>query len=235
MICIFCNKECKNLNSLRQHEIRCKLNPNKIEIVSNFIEYNKKKDKKTNKSLNQFTKAKMLGLDIPVVSDETKKKISNSSKNKKWDDDRKQKHSLAMLKAVDEHPNSYSANNISGRTKSYIYKDSLNNDVKVKGTWELLVAKFLTINNINWTNIIDEKITYEWVGKERRYFPDFYLIDYDIYIEVKGYERKRDLEKWKVIKDKLLVFKKNEINLIKNNNFDIFIILNNKRAFSSVG
>lgn len=29
-ICQYCNKECKNLNSLRQHEIRCKLNPNRI-------------------------------------------------------------------------------------------------------------------------------------------------------------------------------------------------------------
>lgn len=136
-----------------------------------------------------------------------------------------------MLKAVNDHPNSYSAN-ISGRTKSYIYKDSLNNDVKVKGTWELLVANFLTTNNINWTNIIDEKIIYEWNSKKRRYFPDFYLIDYDIYIEVKGYERKRDLEKWKVIKDKLIIFKKNEINLIKNNNLDIYNLL---WAFSSVG
>lgn len=31
MNCKYCNKECKNLNSLRQHEIRCKLNPDKIE------------------------------------------------------------------------------------------------------------------------------------------------------------------------------------------------------------
>ena len=29
MNCKFCNKECKNLNSLRQHEVRCKLNPDR--------------------------------------------------------------------------------------------------------------------------------------------------------------------------------------------------------------
>lgn len=46
----------------------------------------------------------MLGLDIPIVSDETKQKISNASKIQKWDDERKQKHSLAMLKAVNDHP-----------------------------------------------------------------------------------------------------------------------------------
>ena len=31
MNCQYCGKECKNKNSLSQHEIRCKLNPNKIE------------------------------------------------------------------------------------------------------------------------------------------------------------------------------------------------------------
>lgn len=30
MNCKFCNKECKNSNSLTQHEIRCKNNPNRI-------------------------------------------------------------------------------------------------------------------------------------------------------------------------------------------------------------
>lgn len=33
--CIYCGKECKSRNSLCQHEIRCKLNPNKIHVVSN--------------------------------------------------------------------------------------------------------------------------------------------------------------------------------------------------------
>lgn len=32
--CKYCNKECKNKNSLVQHEIRCKLNPNKIQVVN---------------------------------------------------------------------------------------------------------------------------------------------------------------------------------------------------------
>ena len=33
--CKYCNKECKNLNSLYQHECRCKENPNKIKCVGN--------------------------------------------------------------------------------------------------------------------------------------------------------------------------------------------------------
>ena len=31
--CQFCNRKCHNLNSLKQHEIRCKLNPDKINTV----------------------------------------------------------------------------------------------------------------------------------------------------------------------------------------------------------
>lgn len=33
--CKYCGRKCKNLNSLRQHEIRCKENPNKIECYGN--------------------------------------------------------------------------------------------------------------------------------------------------------------------------------------------------------
>ena len=52
------------------------------------------------------------------------------------------------------------------------------------------------------------------------YFPDFYLEDLNLYIEVKGYERERDLTKWKVVNN-LLVIKKSDISLIKENRFQI--------------
>lgn len=31
LFCQYCEKQCKNLNSLKQHEIRCKENPNKLQ------------------------------------------------------------------------------------------------------------------------------------------------------------------------------------------------------------
>lgn len=219
MFCKYCGKECKNLNSLKQHEIRCKLNENKIEIKSNFIEYNKNRIGK--KGTNQFIKAKELGLELPKVSIETRKKISEYNKKRIWDEEKRKKHSISMLKAVENNPYSYSINNISGRTKSYDCIDSLGNKIKVKGTWELLVSELLEKLNIKWTNKIDEEIFYFYENKERRYFPDFYLIDYNIYIEVKGYQRDRDLLKWKSINDRLIIIKKNEIKEIKNNSFNL--------------
>ena len=45
-ICRFCGRECKNINSLRNHERLCKENPNRQEMTwltySGFAEYNKK-------------------------------------------------------------------------------------------------------------------------------------------------------------------------------------------------
>lgn len=56
--CQYCGKECKNKLSLIQHEIRCKENPNKLKIVSNFIKYNESIRNGIRKGSNQFIKAK---------------------------------------------------------------------------------------------------------------------------------------------------------------------------------
>lgn len=41
-ICEYCGKLCKNKNSLKQHEIRCSQNPNRIQ--SNFSIWNNRED-----------------------------------------------------------------------------------------------------------------------------------------------------------------------------------------------
>lgn len=221
MICKYCNKECKNVNSLKQHEVRCNLNSNKIK--SSFIEYNKKvTDGLIKKNTNQYTKAIGLGIDKPKMSDETKKKISLAAKKQIWTDERKNNHSITMLKTVEKYPKSYSINNVSGRTKTFVFITKNSEKIKLKGKWELIVATYLENMNINWTNNISEIITYEWDNKVRRYFPDFYIIDQDIYIEVKGFQRDRDIEKWNALKNRLLIIKKNDIKNINLNNFNIF-------------
>lgn len=43
LFCKFCQKQCKNKNSLAQHQVRCKQNPNRI--ISNVLtEYVRKED-----------------------------------------------------------------------------------------------------------------------------------------------------------------------------------------------
>ena len=98
----------------------------------------------------------------------------------------------------------------------------------MKGTWEVETAKWLDFNNIVWTNVVDG-FEYRWNNSIHLYYPDFYLPTFNLYIEVKGYERDRDREKWKVVKN-LIVFKKQEIIKIKNNclSLDIITSFNSK-------
>lgn len=222
MNCQYCNKLCKNKNSLAQHEIRCKRNPNKLEVNSNFKKYNDqvKNGEIIKENTNHYTKAKNLGLPKPKISEETRKKISEASKKQKWDDERKSQHSKVMTQVAKDNPESYSASNVSGRCKSSYIIDSYGNETTVHGSWERLVAEHLNECNIKWTNTIEEVFEYYWEGRMRRYYPDFYLPEYDTYIEVKGYQRDRDIEKWKSL-DNLIVLKKSEIDDIKNKIFYI--------------
>ena len=83
--CKFCNKEYKNNKALVQHQIRCKLNPNKINTSNNWgnktrTVWNKglTKDtddrvKKQSESLSKTT----LGRKLKPLSEEWKKSISN--------------------------------------------------------------------------------------------------------------------------------------------------------------
>lgn len=82
-ICQYCGKECKNLNSLRQHEVRCKENPNRLNLEGHS---------KGHKGCNQYTKAKRLGLDKPKVSE----KFSKNWLGKHHTEEQKQKISESM-------------------------------------------------------------------------------------------------------------------------------------------
>jgi len=209
MNCKYCDRKCKNVNSLVQHEIRCKKNPNKITIKRVWSDEDRKKHSEIMKKKHNNKNR--------VWSKETLEKLSKATKirNKSlWTEEKKKKHSEIMRKIVSKNPESYSANNVCGRTKLTEY-----NGHTLNGSWELLVAKWFDRNNIKWTNKI-KGFKYIWDNKERLYFPDFYLIELDLYVEVKGYERERDRAKWAVV-DNLIVIKKNDINKIKNDKFII--------------
>jgi hypothetical protein len=151
---------------------------------------------------NQWTKAKETG--VPYnLKDETRKKLGKSSKTRVWTEEMRKKHSEAMKKAVLENPESYTSSN-RGRTKQIIY-----NGIKFQGRWELEFYKYCEEKNINIQRS-NEWFEYEWNGI-RKYFPDFYLPDFDLYIEVKGYETERDQAKWSQFPKKLKIIKKEEI------------------------
>lgn len=214
--CKYCEKECKNLNSLRNHERMCKKNENRTK--SYFEDWTMEKHLKH----SEIMKEKNMNAS-KIYTDAQRKKRSEfmiEFNKKYWTDDNRDKHSKAMKKCVLNNPSVYSIKNISGRVKMIEINDYNGNCMKVKGTWELAVATYLTNNKIEWTNKIKQPFTYFWNNSWHLYFPDFYLPELNIYIEVKGYERERDRCKWAVVNN-LIVLKYNEINKIQNNIFDI--------------
>lgn len=81
------------------------------------------------------------------------------------------------------------------KTLTWFYNKFEDKKVLLESSWEVRIANFLTDKNIKW---IRPKFI-KWqdsIGKTRRYFPDFYLVDYDIYLDPKNpYCLKRDEEK----------------------------------------
>lgn len=214
-ICRYCGKVCKNKNSLAQHEIRCKENPNKIKVKSNFIEYNKLVKSGERKASNQFIKAKEMGLPQPEITKETRKKLGNGWRGKTLPNWMKENISKGMQIAVRKYPDSYSSSNVNGRVKKVSYKD-----ITLDSQWEVDFAVWLDEKGIIWERP-NKGFEYDYQGKKHIYYPDFYLPQLNIYVEVKGYKREKDEYKWKSLNN-LIVILSDDIKKIKDGTFDLF-------------
>lgn len=200
-ICRYCSSVRKNENSLRNHERLCKLNPNKQ------LTYFATNQEKLHRS-NQFVKAKKLGLPPPVVSEETKNKIriNNSKRTEEWHKNNAKKISEAVKRKVKEGTWHTSL----AKHMHYSYKG-----FDLHGKWELAYAKWLDKNNVKWIKC-KESFEYFYENSTRRYTPDFFIIDENIYVEIKGYQTDKDKAKWSQFpKDKTLkVLFKNDLKLL---------------------
>jgi len=202
LYCQYCNKQCKNLNSLKQHEIRCKLNPDcNIELTKTFDNY-REQHGAWNKGLTKDTdeRVKRNGEIVSKIlheynlgrplSEQHKRNISKGMKN-------------ADLSEVGRH--SY------GRAGYF-------DNIWFASTYELAYYIFCKDHYIN---IIRNRtrFTYKYNNELHKYTPDFYLNDEDLYIEIKGYETEKDLAKYKSVKNlKVLYYDdiKHMINYVKD-------------------
>ena len=185
-ICQYCNREGKTIQSNRAHEIHCNLNPNRKEKAPSY-------GMKGKKGSNQYTYG-------AVMSKETRKKLSNANMGRKHKVEAREKISKARSEYLEEvggggftHIKYYSEKNIHGE------------EFKLRGTWELEIARQLNKSNILW---VRKKYLKYFDEYEKTYTPDFYLPEKDQYIEVKGYFSERDEKKLTLVK------KCNNINLI---------------------
>lgn len=164
MKCKFCGKECKNENSLRNHERLCKLNPNKSFTC--FSTANPSKiNKPWNKGLTKET-------DIRVAEHARLRSIS--------------------MKGKVGHPQSIETkekarqNALKNGLGGFHFRRGLNyKNIKLDSSYEVKVASSLDENNVKW--IRPERIRYYDLNNKLHYYtPDFYLPDYDIYLDPKN-------------------------------------------------
>ena len=100
-----------------------------------------------------------------------------------------------------------------GRAPKYEYTSPIAGHIKIDGSWELKVAQYLDGQGYNW---IRNKQRFDYINEENKYStycPDFYIIDFDCYIEVKGYKTKKYQCKWSQFTENLQVW--NRIKLIE--------------------
>jgi predicted nuclease of restriction endonuclease-like RecB superfamily len=73
-------------------------------------------------------------------------------------------------------------------SKTSVYTTQDGRKVSMDSTWEVAMAQRLDELNITWVRDSTLKLEYVTRGRRtRKYIPDFYLPDHDLYIEVKGY------------------------------------------------
>lgn len=165
-ICKHCSKEFHGLTSSEtaNHSRWCNLNPKRSSYNKDL---SKARAAKTN-FLNQYSYG-------AKCSDETRKKISESSKGRTHTEETKE---LLRQKALaSKH------RRILRSTREYLQKDG--NVVLLDSSWEEALAIRLDELNIQW--IRPDSVN--WVdnnGKSHNYFPDFYLVDYDLYLDPKN-------------------------------------------------
>jgi len=103
------------------------------------------------------------------------------------------KHTAATLQILREKALASSHRRLVRSIRDYVKKDGTL--VKLDSAWEEELAKRLDTINVNWTR----PAAIRWIDKQgvqRNYFPDFYLPDYDVYLDPKNpYAIKAQIDK----------------------------------------
>lgn len=166
LFCKFCGKSCKNKSSVIQHEIRCKLNPSRINIVvegfnsAGRVAWNrgltKETDTRVAKRCATFKQNEALGL--------------HTNWGHPFPEDKKAAQRERALK-----------NGLGG---FHMRKGIYYNGVKLDSSYEVMLAEDLDKHGIVWERC--SRFPYYVDNVLHYYTPDFYLPDYDVYLEPKN-------------------------------------------------
>lgn len=196
--CEYCNKLCKNLNSLKQHSIRCKNNPERINVINPG--FNAKGKKTWNDGLTKQTNARLAAKAARLRARYAAGELIGSFKGKTHTLEHKQRMSaLAKERQLGGF---------------HMRRGIYYNGVKLDSSYEVAVAEELDSHNIKWTRC--NRFSYTYNDIVHYYTPDFYLPDYDVYLDPKN--------------DYLINFKHSNLNLTDIEKINIASQQNNIRV-----
>jgi len=179
-ICRFCGRETQSKKGNGYHQRYCNDNPNPEKHKAKSNKWIESMGKRKVRGNNQYTKAKELGLSRPIY-DRSNIPLSGAAVASK-----EQK----SLWAKEAKTGGYREN--AGRSKKFRVNDSFGNEVVLQSSYELMCSEILNSLNIDWIRPKHLK----WDNGKRKYFADFYLPVYDIYLDPKNnYKAKLDEEK----------------------------------------
>lgn len=215
LYCKYCGRECKSLNSLKQHEIRCKQNPNAIKCIGQHVSRkNNVNGYKwlTNHVEQKFVKSnevqKYLDLGWEYgMSDEFKIKNSLSKIGKpsgKCLDPNKELERKQKISNTMKGNTNWMYNKHHGNAKQGWYKN-----IHCDSTWELAYLVYHIENNL-YIKRCDKYFNFIWENEHHKYIPDF--ITNEGIIEIKGRKTKKSIEKEKQFPNIKVI----DINLIKS-------------------
>lgn len=187
--CKYCGKECKNPNSLRNHERLCKSNPNRQKTT--FQINNPQKINPWQKGLTKDTDERIKAVSEGLKQSYAEGKIVNHQKGKLRTTQEKQKISQTMK----NNPNAGGLRRGSGRGKKGWY-----NGFFCDSTYELVYVIYNIDNNIQFRRS-ELKYQYQHNNEIHVYHPDFELEDGSL-VEIKGYYNKQVEAKINSVKDR---------------------------------
>lgn len=144
-------------------------------------------------------------------TEEHKAKVSNALINKPspWHNFSEEKKNIIREKSrqdmLERYANGWEAASC-GRAKKLDYESPIAGKIKLDGSWELAVAEYLDSIKVVWRR---NTTRFEYINLETNfstYCPDFWVEDWNSYIEVKGYKTDLDACKWSQFTEKLLIW-----------------------------
>jgi hypothetical protein len=194
-ICQFCDRETQSKKGNGYHQRYCSNNPNKEKHKAKSDKWVESMNKRKGQGTNQHTKSKLLGLPKPIY-DRSNLPLSGCCAASK---------EQLSIWAKEGKTGGYKEN--AGRSKKFRVNDSFGKQVVLQSSYELRCSEILNSLDIDWIRPKHLK----WDNGSKKYFADFYLPKYDIYLDPKNNY------KAKVDKDKIE-------SVIKENSVRVYII-----------